>query len=148
MLWRVALAAVLLAALAVGFGSDRGRAQNVGSFGGTPITAASGNVANANAVATLAAVTGRTTYICGFTMTSAGSTGAAVVNPTVTGVISGTLTYVYATVAGATLANAPLIVNFNPCMPANAVSTAIVVTLPALGAGNTNAATTAKGYQL
>lgn len=140
-------AAPLCAAVALSLSGDASRAQHVGTFGGTPITAASGNVANAAAVATLAAVTGRTTYICGFTMTSSGSTGAAVVNPTVTNIITGTLTYVYSTVAGVTLGNVPLIVNFNPCMPANAVSTTIVVTLPALGAGNTNAAVTAKGYQ-
>lgn len=145
---RSPLTVLLLAALAIGLGADRGRAQNVGSFGGVAITAASGNVANANAVATLPAVTGRTTYLCGFTMTSSGSTAAVVVNPTVTGVVGGTLTYVFASAAGVALGNTPLIVNFNPCMPSNAANTAIVVTLPALGAGNTNSAVTAKGYYL
>src|SRR5262245_24612427 len=145
---RIFVAAALLALLAVGLSSDRGSAQHVGTFGGTPISASSGNVANASAVATLASVTGRTTFICGFALTSAGSTGAAIVSPTVTNVITGTQTYTYATVAGVTLGNTPLIVNFNPCLPANAVSTTIVVTLPALGAGNTNATATAWGYQL
>lgn len=126
----------------------RSNAQHIPALGGIPITAASGNVANASAIATLPAAAGRTTYLCGFTMTSSGSTGAAVVNPTVTGLSNGTLTYVYGTVAGATLANQSLIVNFPVCAAASAPNTTIVVTLPALGAGNTNAAVTAKGYQI
>lgn len=113
----------------------------------TAITAASGNVAAGNAVATLAAAAGKTTFICGFTLTSAGSTGAAVVSPTVAGTINGTLTYTYTSIAGATLANAPLQNNFTPCLPASAANTAIVVTLPSLGAGNTNATAVAWGFQ-
>lgn len=113
----------------------------------TPVTNSSGNVAAANAVATLAGVAGKTTFLCGFTMTSAGSTGAAVVSPTVAGTISGTLTYTYTSIAGATLANPTLHNAFNPCLPASAVNTAIVVTLPSLGAGNTNATTVAWGFQ-
>jgi hypothetical protein len=77
---------------------------------------------------------------------SAGSNGAAVVSSTVTGVKGGTLTYTYATGVGATVANAPLTVEFTPCIPASAPNTAIVVSLPSLGAGNTNAAVTAGGY--
>jgi uncharacterized membrane protein len=71
-----------------------------------------------------------------------------VVNPTVVGTITGTLTYVYAAVAGALLVNTPLIVSFVPPIPASAVNTAIVVTLPSLGIGNTNACVVAHGYQL
>lgn len=111
------------------------------------VTASSGNVAAASATATLPAGVGRTTYICGFALTSAGSTAAAVVNPTVTNVVGGTQTFVYTSVAGATLANPSLVVNYSPCQPATAVNTTIVVTLPSLGAGNTNAAAVAWGYQ-
>lgn len=114
----------------------------------TPITAASGNVAAGSAVATLAAVAGKTTYITGFQITSAGSTAAAVVSATVAGVITGTMTYTYTSVAGATLANAPLTINFPAPVPASAANTAIVVTLPSLGAGNTNATVNAQGFQL
>lgn len=113
----------------------------------TAVTSSSGNVAAANAVATLAAAVGKTTFICGFTLTSAGSTGAAVVSPTVVGTSGGTMTHTYTSVAGATLANAPLQQNFSPCVPASAVNTAIVVTLPSLGAGNTNATAVAWGFQ-
>ena len=114
----------------------------------TPITAASGNVANNVATATLAAAAGKTTYICGFSITSTGSTAAAVVSPTVTNTITGTLTFTYASVAGATLANQPLIIPFNPCVPANAVNTTIPVSVPALGTGNTNTTVNAWGFQL
>lgn len=114
----------------------------------TSVTAASGNVAAATATATLAASAGKTTYICGFSITSTGSTAAAVVSPTVTNTITGALTFTYASVAGATLTNQPLIVPFNPCVPANAANTAIPVALPSLGAGNTNTTVNAWGFQL
>jgi hypothetical protein len=117
-------------------------------FGATAITAASGNVAAATATATLAAVAGKTTYICGFVVTSTGSTAAAVVSPTVANTITGTLTFTYASVAGATAANANLIVPMMPCVPASAVNTTIVVSVPSLGAGNTNTTVNAWGYQL
>lgn len=117
-------------------------------YGSTAIAAASGNVANAAAVATLAAVAGKTTYITGFEITASGATAALVVSVTVVGTITGTLTYTYAAVAGAALINTPLVVQFPTPIPASATNTTIVVTLPALGAGNTNATVVAHGYQL
>lgn len=135
------LAAVLLAAL-VG-----PAAAQVPANPGVDITASSGTVAAGAATATLAAATGKVTYICGFAITSTGSTAAAVVAPTVTNVVTGTMTFAYASVAGATLANAPLVVTFSRCIPANAVNTTIVVSMPSLGAGNTNATVNAWGFQ-
>lgn len=114
----------------------------------TYITAASGNVANANAVATLAAAAGKNTFICGFTMTAAGATAAAVVSATVAGIITGTATYTFVAPTGAAVAATPLVVSFGTCVPSSAQNTAIVVTLPALGAGNTNASVSAWGFQL
>jgi hypothetical protein len=117
--------------------------------GASPISAASGTVANASAAATLSGAVDKTTYICGFIITSTGSTAAAVVAPTITGLVGGTATLAYATVAGATLANQPLIVDFaGKCIPASAANTSIVVTVPALGAGNTNATVFAWGFRL
>lgn len=116
--------------------------------GATQITSSSGNQANTNAVATLAAVAAKTTYITGFTCTAAGATAAAVVEVTVVGLIGGTATYIFTAPAGATVAATPLNVQFPEPVAASAVNTAIVVTLPALGAGNTNAAVVATGYQL
>ncbi len=116
--------------------------------GATQITASSGSVANANAVATLAAVAGKTTYIDGFTCTASGATAASVVTVTVTGVLGGTMTFIFTAPAGATLGATTLNVRFAAPIPASAANTAIVVTLPALGAGNTNAAVVATGFQL
>lgn len=114
--------------------------------GATPVTASSGNVAAASGVATIPAVANRTAWITGFMITSAGSTGAAVVNPTITGVIGGTITLVYTSVAGVTLGNAPLLVTLPVPIPATGANVAIVVTVPSLGTGNTNAAVSAFGY--
>lgn len=116
--------------------------------GATAIAPASGSVANANAVATLAGVSAKTTYITGFEITSSGATVGTVVTITVTGTITGTLTYIYAAPAGVLLMGTPLFVEFSKPIPASAANTAIVVTLPALGTGNTNAAVVAHGYQL
>lgn len=113
----------------------------------TPITASSGNVANASAVATLAGAASLTTYITGFEVTAAGATAASVVSVTVTGTISGTLTYTLAVPAGVTTSVQPLIVQFSPPIPASAANTSVVVTVPALGAGNTNSTVVAHGYR-
>lgn len=114
----------------------------------TPLNGFSGNVANANAVATLAAAASKTTYITGFEITAAGATAGAVVVVTVVGTITGTLSYIFTVPAGAVLAAAPLIVEFPYPIPASGLNTAIVVTCPALGVGNTNAAAVAHGFQL
>jgi hypothetical protein len=114
----------------------------------TPVTAGSGNVANAVAAATIPAVAGKTAYIGGFDITGAGATAALIVNPTLAGIISGTRTYVYGAVAGAALMNQTLSIRFHPAIPASAVNTAITVSCPALGAGNTNNATHAYGYYI
>lgn len=113
----------------------------------TPITASSGNVANASAIATLAAAAGKNTYITGFQITSDGATTALCVNPTVVGAIGGTMTYTYCAPAGVLLSATPLIVPFPQPVISSAVNTAIVVTLPALGTGSTNATVVAQGYQ-
>lgn len=114
--------------------------------GAVPVTASSGNVAAASAVATIPAVANKTAYLTGFMITSAGSTGAAVVSPTITGLIGGTMTLTYTSVAGVTLGNQPLIASLPTPVPASAANIAIVLTVPSLGAGNTNAAVSAFGY--
>lgn len=111
-----------------------------------PLHDASGNVANANAVATLTPGNDRFAYLSGFELTAAGATAGAVVSATVAGTLDGTLTYTFAFPIGATVGAAPLIVTFDPPIPGAARGTAIVVTLPAGGAGNTNASAVAHGY--
>lgn len=94
----------------------------------------------------LAAVAGRTTYITGFSVTGAGATGASVIAVTITG-LSNTLTYYVAIPAGAGVGITPLIIEFSRPIPASAVNTAIGVNVPSFGAGNTQAAATARGFQ-
>lgn len=113
-----------------------------------PITASSGNVANATASATLAAASGKNTYISGFQMTASGATLGSVVTLTVTGTVSGTLSYTFAAPSGVLLLATPLTVQFNPPIPSSSTNHTIVVSCPALGAGNTNATICAQGYQL
>lgn len=114
----------------------------------TPVTASSGNVANAVCSATLPAVTGKTNYISGFEMTASGATLGSAVTLTVTGTISGTLSYTFVAPTGILLLSTPLIVQFNPPIPASSTNRAIVVSCPALGTGNTNATAVAHGYTL
>lgn len=116
--------------------------------GATALTASSGNVANAAAVATLAAAASVTTYITGFQITAAGATVGLPVIVTVVGLISGTNSHIFIAPAGVLVAATPLIVTFRAPVPASAVNTAIVVTLPALGAGNTHAAVSAQGFRI
>lgn len=116
------------------------------SAGNPAVTGSSGNVANAAAVATLTATATQRMHIHGFQCTGAGATAASVVVATVTGTITGTMHYIVPVPAGVT-ANLPgLNVSFAIPVPASAINTNIVVTMPALGAGNTNAACTAQGY--
>jgi hypothetical protein len=116
--------------------------------GASPITATSGNVANAVATATLAAASGKTTYITGFELTGSGALVGLPVIVTVTNLISGTMSYIYCALAGVLVGNVPLIVQFSDAIPANAANTSIVVSCPALGLGNTNNVVNAHGYQL
>jgi hypothetical protein len=97
--------------------------------------------------ATLPGVAGKTTYICGFQITSSGATGAAAVAATVTGTLGGSMNYVYPQVAVATNNQNSLPIAFNPCIPASAVNTPIAVSLTT-GAGTTLTAIALQGFQL
>lgn len=117
------------------------------SFAAQPIkTYSSGNVANSAAVATITGTAQQWTYITGFEITYGGATSAACVNATVTGLLGGTATYVVCAPAGVAVSGNVLRVEFVPPLGSAATNTNIVVTLPALGAGNTNAAVVAHGF--
>lgn len=110
----------------------------------TPITASATGTTGAIS-ATLPGVVGKTTFLCGFALTSGGTTAALTVNSTVVGTIGGTLNFAYVFVS---TGQGAFGVAFPVCIPANAMNTAIVVNLPAGGAGTTVAAVSAWGYQL
>lgn len=116
--------------------------------GAIPITSSSGNLANAIATATLVSAVGKTTYITGFEVTGTGATAGLAVSVTVVGTITAGLTYTAAAAVGALVANTPLLVQFDPAIPASAANIAIAVSIPALGVGNTNSTVVAHGYQL
>jgi hypothetical protein len=136
----------ILAAL-IGFASQA-LAQAIPP-GAIPVTASATGTTGA-ITATLAAVAGKTTYICGFVFTGTNATGAnTATNVTVTGTTGGTMNFGFPTLAaGAAVPNqAPVDEAFLPCIPGTSVNTAIVVNGPALGAGATLVTVTAWGYQ-
>jgi hypothetical protein len=107
------------------------------------VVTASATGTTAATAASLPAVSGKWTYICGFTITSGGTTTAAVGNATVAGAVTGTLNFTYVDVSSG---QGILGVAFPQCIVASAQNTAITVTAPAGGAG-TVVAVTAWGYQ-
>lgn len=124
--------------------------QSVGAYpaGSTPVVASSGNVANAAATATMPATALVTNYITGFEVTGTGATAGLPVTVTITGILGGTLSYTYDFSGSAITGNTPLQVTFTPGLPASAVNTAIVVSCPAGGVGNTNNTVVVHGYRL
>jgi hypothetical protein len=139
----IALAFALLACLA-----SKSNGQHVGSFGGVYVTnSATGTTGSV--AATLPAVAGKTTYLCGFTVTFSNPTAAANVTVAVTNTIGGTLNFQRQVLAAAATVPPPLDLTeaFLPCVPASAPNTTIVVTQPGLGAGATGSSVAAWGYQ-
>jgi hypothetical protein len=116
--------------------------------GATLTTQSSGNVANATAAATLTGAVGKTTYITGFSVTGSGATVGLPVSVTITGLLGGTATFTYTASVGALVPNTPLVEKFIPPMPSSTTNTNIVVSCPALGAGNTNNTTVVTGYTI
>ncbi len=108
-----------------------------------PITASTTGTTAAT-TATLAGVASKTTFICGFTISS-DATAALAGAATVTGTVTGTLNYIQ-NVGSATAAGV-LTQSFAPCIPASAANTGIAVNSVAAGTGG-NTAVTAWGYQL
>jgi hypothetical protein len=96
---------------------------------------------------TLAGAAGKTTYCTGFSVTGGGATAASNIAVTISQTSSNNLNYVIVVPAGATTSITPLIVSFNPPIPASGVNTGIVLTVPSFGAGNTAAAAEIHGFQ-
>lgn len=110
------------------------------------LSSSSGNVANASAVATLTAPTGKTAYLSQFTVTAAGSTAGLAVNVTITGCVGGTQTYTFTFPVGVLVGAVPLDVDLAIPLIATGPNVNIVVTCPAGGSGNTNASVCASGF--
>ena len=94
------------------------------------------------------AVAGVTNYVTGMIITGAGATAAAVIAVTLTGVTGGTMTFIMDIPAGDKAAAPILDIEFSVAIPASAANTAITLTAPAFGAGNTNAAAVIYGFKI
>lgn len=112
-----------------------------------PIINTSAVQANANAVATLPAVAGKTNVLLGFDLVIGGATVGLIASVSVTGLLGGTQTFPIEAPTGVGLVRRQSF-NFDPPIQASAANVAIVVTIPALGAGNTLAQVNARGAQL
>lgn len=128
--------------------SGNGFPANAAGVAATPQRSTSGLVANAVAVATLAAVPGQTTYITGFTVTGGGATVGQTVAALVTQLFGGPITYAYTAETGVGVGSRPLNVTFTPPYPATGPNTPIIVTVAAVGAGNLATCVTAIGFTL
>jgi len=111
-----------------------------------PLCVTSANAANATATATLPAVVGQTNYIEAVIISGAGATLGSIVEATITGLAGGTISMPLSVPAGALLGMGPTVIRLPRPIRAVADNTAIVVTLPALGAGSLNARVTAIGF--
>lgn len=111
------------------------------------VNASSGNVANASAVAAMPVDAARTNYVTGFELTAAGSTAGLAVTATLAGVLGGTLSFAFTFPIGVLVPAQPLFVEFPEPIPASAINTAITLTLPAGGTGNTAASATIHGFK-
>lgn len=114
----------------------------------TQVNVSSGNVANAAAVAAMPATASVINYVTGIEITFAGATAAANFVATLAGLVTGTISFICVAPAGATIQGTPILLNFDPPIPSSAVNTAITLTLPALGAGNTHACVNIHGYRV
>lgn len=100
------------------------------AFGATPVNI-SATGTTAATVATIPAVSGKTAFLCGFSVRS-NATAAATGDITVVGVKTGTMTFKHFTApvaSGIGVTEPPLGI----CLPASAKNVAIVVTSPAAG---------------
>lgn len=111
-------------------------------YGAIAVAISSGAVSNASAVATLPGLSGKTTYIAGWTCYASAATAAGPAAVNITGIIGGATLVgrAYATNT-TTFVPAPIPVGetYWPAIPASATNTAIVVTMGATGSGGTGA---------
>ena len=135
-----------------GYGSEAltGGATDVGHHQGVAMIPASAGavatVAAAVATAVMAAVAAKKNYLAGFSISGGGATAGSLIKATITGLAIGTMGIDIAVPAGVTLAIAPIFVALPIPIPASAVNTPITLTVPSLGAGNTDCTIAIWGY--
>jgi hypothetical protein len=124
--------------------------QGTAGLQGTPI-ALSATGANASVSVTMTNAVGRRWFVTSLTLTADGSTAGQSVNATLTNLdnvgVAQTLNFSFTFPVGALVAANPVTLTFNPPLPVLLGANA-VLTLPAGGAGNLNAAVTMTGFQV
>ncbi len=115
-----------------------------------PLAIGTSNVSGNVAIScVLPAVVGAKTYLSGFHVTAGGATAASMINVTVTGLQAGTLAYEVLVPAGTGNTNSSVLnfeVKLPIDLPTNAVNSAVTISVPSPGAGNTNVAVVAYGF--
>jgi hypothetical protein len=143
---RLFLAAGILAALFAVASAQQFHSSQLADSG-TPIVATSGTVAAATATATLAGAANKTTFICGAMVSGLGATAGSAVLGTISN-LGATFSFNVGVPAGVTVPLAPHVLTFTACLPASGQNTAIAVSVPSFGSGNTAASVVAWGFQL
>lgn len=122
-------------------------ANNPYPMGATPVAAAQSGAATALS-GTLVSAAGQTVYVQGIVVTGAGATAGSVITVTTTNFALGNNpSFKIVVPTGATTSITPLVLMFNPPIPASAVNTNVVVSVPSFGAGNTDASLFVWGYR-
>jgi len=136
-----------LALLAALLASSSAIAQSVYPPGAIPISASASGTTGV-VTATIAAQASKTAVLCGFVYTGSNASSAQNGSVTVTGVVGGTMSFAYPTLAAgaAVPVTSPVDEAFLPCIPATSVNVAITVNGPALGTGAPIATVTAWGF--
>jgi hypothetical protein len=118
-----------------------------GATGGPPTALfQAGNAANAAVAFSFVAVAGKTNFVTGLVISCGGATAGSIIDVTLTNISGSTFHIAYPVPTGATVANQPLQLNFNPPLQATGVNTSISFNMPAAGAGNTQQAAQMIGY--
>ena len=116
---------------------------------GATALSASAVTANVEANPTFPAVAGKTNYISGLSITGGGATAAALITANLQGIINNGIanaSWILAVPAGVTLGIEPIVVTFDPPLPATAANLLVGLTVPAFGAGNTKVAAAIWGF--
>lgn len=99
-----------------------------------PLTASTTGTTGAIS-ATISGTTGKFTYVCGFVITSAGTTSATSGTATLSGTVSSNMSFIYTFPAAGS--QGLLGVAFPGCITSRATNTPITIVAPAGGAGTT-----------
>lgn len=114
----------------------------------TVLTAGTTVAAAAQTASLAAGGAGTKNFLSQIVVTGLGATAGSAVDMLVAGIEGGTKTIQVGVPAGATTPITPINLRFEPPIPASADDTAITVTLPSFGTGNTDACLFVTGFRV